>query len=292
MRKLSLLLTAALCLSLLLTGCGKKESETVVGMQLLYTEEKLEYYPDFPEAEYPGGLKIYYQDLSEGIPCSKDVKYASSDPKVFTVLENGSITPTGVGTAELTAEYDGQTVTQPFTIGEGTIVAIEADQPEIVLRAGTPPPAYIPVYAVGSNGYRFEIEDPSQISIKQGDKVLTDGLIGIDLVPNQVTVLEVAAAAYHYSASVEIIPVDPEASVISASVSRLTPVPNEQTHVSVYAEVDGRKVDISHLVSWTSSDETVAEAGEGFVSANNCGQAELTATFGSQSVTISVEVKE
>ena len=181
---------------------ANKESKDIAGMQLLYIEDKLEYYPDFPKAEYPGGLKVYYRDQSEDVPRSQDVTYSCDDPKVFTVLENGSIVPTGVGTANLTAEYGGQTVTQAFTIKAGTIVAIEADQPELVLKAGTPPPASILVYAVGSNGYRFEIEDPARITVKQGNKVLTDGLAGIDLAPNQVTVLEVAA--YGHSARVEV----------------------------------------------------------------------------------------
>ena len=266
-----------------------KESKDIAGMQLLYAEDKLEYYPDFPKAEYPGGLKVYYQGQSEDVPRSQDVKYSSDDPKVFTVLENGSIIPTGVGTANLTAEYGGQTVTQAFTIKAGTIVSIETEQPELVLKAGTPPPASIPVYAVGSNGYRFEIEGPAQISVKQGDKVLTNGLNGIDLAPNQVTVLEVAA--YDHTACVEIISVDPETSAISASVNELSLSPNEETAVNLYAEVAGRKADISHLISWSSTDENVAAAVDGFVSANKSGRAELTASFGSQSITIPVEVK-
>lgn len=269
---------------------SKKESNDIVGMQLLYAEDKLEYYPDFPNAEYPGGLKVYYQDQSEDVPRSQDVKYSSDDPKVFTVLENGSIIPTGVGTANMTAEYGGQTVTQAFTIKEGTVVSIEPEQSEIVLKAGTPLPASIPVYAVGSNGYRFEIGDPTHIRVKQGNKVLTNSLTGNDLSPNQVTTLEVSA--YNHSAHVEVVSVDPDTSAISASVRELSLSPNEQTVVNVYAEVGGRKIDISHLLSWTSSDEDVAAAVGGFVSANKGGHAELTASFGSQSITIPVEVKE
>lgn len=269
---------------------GQKESKKVVEMQLLYAEEKLESYPEFPQTEYPGGVKVYYEDQSEDVPCAEDVKYTSDDPSVFVVLDNGSICPTGVGTANLTAEYGGMTVTRAFRIGKGTIVSIEPAQTQIVLQAGKVDAISIPVYAYGSNGYCFEIEDTSQISVKKGNEVLNNHLTSDKFSSNGITAFEVTA--YNQSAPVEVVSVDPNTAPISASTSKLLLTINEKTIVNVYAEIDGQQVDISHLVSWNSSNEEVVVATDEFVSANECGSAELTASFGDQSITIPVEVTE
>lgn len=65
----------------------------------------------------PLSLLADYTSLTNvNVTSAPGVQFQSSDPKVLTVSETGSILGTGVGNATITASYGGQTATLPVTV--------------------------------------------------------------------------------------------------------------------------------------------------------------------------------
>ncbi|QHW32570.1 bacterial surface protein [Paenibacillus rhizovicinus] len=218
------------------------------------------------------------------------VVWTSSSTAVATV-DNGAVTPVGVGTATITASYLG--------VSSSTMVVVR--------------PAYEAMRITPKEDQHITLKDtPIQFKLDVFD--------GNDT-PIPVTSGIVWTSSNVYAATVSsdgvVFPKGVGATIIKASYKGLT----QQLNVTVYptitsitaakisidAFVDdsnvtlpkvsatslaGDTVDVSNLTNWTSSDTTVFEKADGKWTAKKAGTAVLTAVVQGKTVTIKVNVHE
>lgn len=266
-----------------------EQEVTFTNMEILYAEDQLVFIPEFPNAEYSAGIHVNYSDTSMDIPDPSTILWTSDNLDIFWVNTNGAIHPTGVGTANITAEYAGHSVTQAITIKAGSIVAIEPETDEIVSPEARSAVLNIPVYAHASNGMVFTITDPDDITWSSTNaRVAPNNEGGLMLPENVDTTLMVSA--FGQTELVEVFSIDKSDIVLTTNTVENTLIPNQVSTIFISATSSGHTFDVTTKAQWSVSDETVVQVIDGYVAAGALGEATITVTYEGQTLEIPIEV--
>jgi hypothetical protein len=265
------------------------QDKVFVNMEILYDESQLVYVPELPHAEYCAGARINFSDTSDLSPFPSDVQWSSDNHEIFWVNTNGAIHPTGVGTANITAEYLGYQVTQAVTIYPGSILSIEPDIKTII----APPSEHLypgtPVHARVSNGVLFEVSSLPSFQWTSEDPSIAE-YTDEGVLLSSVGKTTFTAAIFGNTAEVDVAVVDTTDVVLTCSIDALKLIPDESCTLLVKATYGEYTADVTHLAEWSVSDENVVQAVDGYVFAGELGEASIIVTFGEQTLTVPVEV--
>ena len=277
MKKLGLLLSAAMALSL--AACG--ESITGAAMELPETMEKGETLPITTEYTYSSGQTPDAAAI-EKLVNKLGLSYTTSDPDILTVDENGNLVAVTAGTADVTmASKDGKisetktirVVVSPTGIEMPETFQMSMDQPEDAFTASVVPEDATDAkitYTSGDTDVLTVAEDGTITALKDGEATVTATIDGTEVKSEcVVTVL-------------------PSAEKITLSSKKLTLKPNasEQLTYMVFPE----NADTSHKV-WYSSDESIATVDEGGnIKGVKDGTCEISLAMADQNATCKVTV--
>lgn len=265
------------------------QSRTFTSMEILFDSSLLVFIPEFPDAEYSAGVRVNYSDTSEDIPDSSAVQWSSDNHDIFWVNTNGAIHPTGVGSANITAEYSGHSVTQALTINAGSIVAIEPQFDEFMMPTSKSTYVDIPVYARASNGILFEITDPDEINWSAKNARVAKNDDGSVLLSNNGDAT-LTVSAYGKAESVSVFALDKSDITLTASSAEKSLNPNQASSLFISATSGGHTFDVTTSAQWSVSDESVVQAIDGYVFAGELGEATITISYEGQTLTVPVEV--
>ncbi|MCL2152233.1 MAG: S-layer homology domain-containing protein [Oscillospiraceae bacterium] len=273
------------------------EDSAFIGMVIEYNADELYYIPEFADVDY--GMEtyltahVYYSGGLYYVPDPFSVTWRSNDEKVFWVDDGGILYPTGIGTANLTAEYTNPTteeyftITQAITIHEGSIVELVSDEDNITTFLGID--QYTPVYAQSSNGFYYDITYSEELNTAFTDPNVANYCEGV-LEPKASGKTTLIATMFGFSTEIEVSVVNPEKLAIAASEDSLIVYMDMLEYVSIVASSSGCSVDVTEYTSWDVLNPSVVEVVDGYVYGMNFGSTTITASYGGESLSIPVEV--
>lgn len=271
---------------------AKEYSDTSapVSMDIILNEALLQYIPEYPDASYTAGVHVVYGDLSEDILDPASVQWLSSDEKIFTVNWNGGIQPQGVGTAVVTAEYQGVKAEKQVTINQGHITALVPEDNNVVCLINsetgiTAATREVKLYAQASNGVLFEVQDNLITKWKsRTPNIATYSNDGLEVMDEGSTTL--TATLNTLVTDVKVTVIDVNDCYLEASLDEVTLRPGEAGGIKIFAISGQNRVDVTEAVSWSVGDESVIEAVGGFLTGLNEGQTEINVSFEGLSLSI------
>ena len=216
--------------------------------------------------------------------------WSSSDDSIASVDASGLVSFLQVGTAEITAEIAGLTKTATVTVNEAELVSLEvspegATVVDGLFRRFTATGRYTDgAVREVTNKVGWRSSDPSiaNIDLEGRAQGISEGLVRITATSGSVSAfvdLEVTPAEV-----VELLVTPQELSL---------PLGLTHRYSAEAVLTDGRQVDVSEGVVWSSLDEVVASmALDGLLKAESLGQTSVVATLGVHTVSTSVTVVE
>ena len=208
--------------------------------------------------------------------------WSSSDTKVATIY-NGTITAKAVGTATVSATYNNVTQTAQVTVTK-KVKALTKDKQSLDLRKGAE--ATINLTATYSDNMTADVTADADWS-STNDNVAT-------VVNGKVKAIGAGTATITATYGGKTVTVDTKVEVISrleADHSKVSILLNKSAEVKLTATYsDGEPADVTSSAVWSSSDEDVADFVNGEIHGYGPGTATLTATYGTKSTTITVDV--
>lgn len=225
-------------------------------------------------------LTAYYQDgRQENITAQADWSSAST---AVAEVRQGVITGIATGGTTITATYGKRFLTIPVSVG--VIKSLTADQTKLSLNKGKT--AKVTLTVEYADGLKKDVTTlATWTTAQEAVATIAEG-----------TVTAVAAGITTITASYEgktvSIPVEvDQAKLISASVTSIVMGTGESRQVTLTATAaDGTTKNVTDDADWLTSNATAADVVKGLVRGLSNGRAVVTAKYGGQAVTISVEV--
>ncbi|THF74922.1 Ig-like domain-containing protein [Cohnella fermenti] len=209
--------------------------------------------------------------------------WSSSDSTIASIY-NGTITAKSVGTATVSATFDGVTQTAQVTVTK-KVKALTKDTQSLDLRKGET--ATVKLTATYSDNTTANVTADADWS-STNDNVAT-------VVNGVVTAIGAGTATITATYGSKTVTVDTKVEVISrleASQSKVSMLLGGTapaiTLTATYS--DGTTADVTTSAVWSSSDADVADVVAGTIRAYGAGTATLTATYGTKSAAIVVDV--
>lgn len=230
---------------------------------------------------------VYSDDSKELV--SNKADWSSDNQAVATVI-NGKVKGEGSGTATITAKYGKHSVTVPVTVE--VVKRLEPSQTKVsLLTQGTEKTAEIELKAIYPNGdVENNVADKATWSSSNEEVA--------DVIKGKITAYSAGKATItaKYGTKTATIEVDVDHTL------KLKVVP--ETDQNLFLEIDGKKQikieavypdgktdDVTNLVTWSSSKDSIAVASKGMISAVGRGEADITAKYGERSIIIHVDVE-
>lgn len=209
--------------------------------------------------------------------------YTSSNTTAATASK-GTITAYKMGETDITATYGGQTATISVSVDMPKRVTTTSEDVEVMLD-GTYQADLVAVY---SDGTESDVTDKATwTSSDESIATVSKGLItGIESGSATITGTY-GSKSVTITVGVEVIR---RIEADKTQVSLLLNGSETLTLTATYA--DGTTKDITSTATWTSSDESIAYVRKGTITGYKAGTATITATYGSKSTTVSVDVDQ
>lgn len=220
-------------------------------------------------AEFDSGLQAR---VAEG------VEWESSDTEVARIDEEGFATGNSSGSAEITAEYEGESASGTLIVTEVSDLEIRPADPAIDPGETLP----LAVVAEFDGDVRMEVTDLAEWSSADTDVAALDEEERGRLIGQSGGTVEISA---EYSGQTATTEVDvAEIASIEVEPAQLSLEPGDSERLEAIAELeDGGTADVSRVVVWESSNEEVATVSErGLVRGEVRGTVDITATAGGE----------
>ena len=192
-------------------------------------------------------------------PEGQTILWTSSDGKVVTVSEDGTVTAVGEGEAVITASFGSCTADCSVTVA---MPSVTLDQAALSLYPGDTSALSAAVEPEGAQ-IMWTSSDEGVVRVKDG--ALTAVGTGIAVITARIVCDE-----HEYEASCQVTVATPSVSLSSTSLSLL---PGKTSSLTVTTKPGGAEV------SWSSSNTAVATVNDGKVTAVSAGTAKITATM-------------
>ncbi len=210
----------------------------------------------------------------------KTIVWTSSDEKVATVAEDGTVTAVAVGTATITATCGEATATCKVTVNSVTASAVTLNVEDMTLLVGATDKLTVTIEPENTT-------DPTIVWTSSDEKVATvagDGTVTAVAVGTAT----ITATCGEVSATCKVTVNPVTASSITLNVEDMTLLVGASDKLTVTIEPENVT---DKTIVWTSSDEAVATVAEdGTVTAIAVGTATITATCGEATATCKVTV--
>ena len=284
-KMLLVLLAAVICFvaPLIVVSVGSSNAAVSAGtlgtpstMDIFVDESLLVYLPEFPNATYSAGVGIVRSDSSYDSLDPASVKWSSSNEKVLVVDRSGNIKPTGIGTAVITAGYNGVAAQKTVAVKKGDITAlvpVKDDRSYFFTKETTIDDLFneeMGLHARASNGRLFEVERDA-VAYGCESVTITASWNGL---ATDITFAAVDTSNFH----------------LEASLSPVTLKLYETVETRIFAVSGQNRADVTDLVSWSVKDEPIAKADKRFITGMKEGKTEILAEFAGQSVSMPVTV--
>jgi uncharacterized protein YjdB len=224
-------------------------------------------------ATYTDGIK---KDVT------KEATWASSNPKVATIDEEGKLKTLISGTTQVTAAFGGKTLN--FTVEVDMAEALVALPSTLSFDLNEI--RSIVLNAKDKDGVAVNVADKAEWSSSSNAIVTVEKGVVTPVARGKATITA------KYGGKSVTIPV--EVGVVqSLSVDKkiLSTKTGRSVQVTLYASMtDGSKKDVTSTAEWKSSSYKIVDVAGGLVTGVGPGTATVTATFGGKSATVSVDV--
>lgn len=225
-------------------------------------------------------LTATYADGTKGDVTSK-AEWSSSDAGVAYVSK-GKISAYKMGEATITATYGGSSVTSKVKVGIAAKIALSAKTANIKVDKE------YQVNLVGTNedGLEENLNSKAEWSSSKIEVAeVKDGLVkGIATGTSTITAL------YNKTKYTITINVGLVSSLEANSILLIMSSGDKKQMTITSTDASDSKEDVTALATWKSSNASVAGVSKGLVTGYSSGKATITAEYGGQKVTISVEV--
>ncbi len=224
---------------------------------------------------------VYSDNTSQSVTISSD--WSSSDSSIATA-NNGTISAKAEGDATVTVSYQGKQQTIHVNVTK-KVKALSKDVQTLDLRIG----ASKKINLTATYSDNTVENDAAKIAewSSSDDKVAT-------VVNGEVTGQNAGTAVITGKVGKQSVTVDVNVEVVKrvdVDKKQLNLLLNGQDTVKLTATYpDGSTKIVTELADWTSSNEKVADAIKGTIKGYGAGSAKITATYGTKSVTIDVDV--
>ncbi|MEY8743510.1 Ig domain-containing protein [Bacillales bacterium AN1005] len=224
---------------------------------------------------------VYSDNTSQSVTISSD--WSSSDSSIATA-NNGTISAKAEGDATVTVSYQGKQQTIHVNVTK-KVKALSKDVQTLDLRIGTS--KKINLTATYSDNTVEEAAAKIAEWSSSDDKVAT-------VVNGEVTGQSAGTAVITGKVGKQSVTVDVNVEVVKrvdVNKKQINLLLNGQDDVELTATYpDGSTKVVTELAEWTTSNEKVADAIKGKIKGYAAGSAKITATYGTKSVTIDVDV--
>lgn len=223
---------------------------------------------------------IYESGSSENATIKTD--WNSSSPDVASVYA-GVVTAKKEGTAVLTATYMGKTVTVNVDVRK-KVKSLTIDKNSLDLRLNATEQVAITAYF--DDGTTEDVTKKADYTVDNSSIVtVTNGLVKGQRPGSAKIAIKYLNQTLTLDVDVEVVRrIDAENPNVSLFL-------NSTEKLKIMATYpDGTVADVSDKVEWTSDNEKIADAIKGTVTGYGVGAATLTATYGTKSTTVSVDV--
>lgn len=262
------------------TYLGKTANLTVnVAMPIKLTASKTDLTLEEDASESVTLTAVYSDETSEDV--TSKATWASDNESVAYV-KDGNITAVGAGEANITGTYGGKTAT--ITVSVGLVKKLKASETELTLKVDGS--EAVTLTATYSDGTTEDVTEKATWT--SSDDSIAYAVKG--------TITGVKAGTATITGTYE-----DKSAEISVSVGGVTKLEASETDITLQKDVsttvtltasyfDGTEEDVTSLATWTSSNQSIAYASKGKITAVAAGEADITATYGGASTTIHVEI--
>lgn len=210
-----------------------------------------------------------------------DTKWTSSDDSVAYAV-NGKIFGYSVGQAVITAEYGSRTAT--VTVDVGVPRQLKASASSVSLRKNAT--REIGISAVYSDGTTADVTDKvdwessnESVAYAEGGKIYT-----------LASGSAVLTARYGNKSTTVQVSVDTARKLNISDTSLMMRSGDTKDLTLTVTYTDGTKADVTDEAAWSVDDSSIVGVHKGAITAKSSGQATVTATYGSETVTATVSV--
>ncbi|MGN7384916.1 Bacterial Ig-like domain (group 2) [Chlamydia abortus] len=223
---------------------------------------------------------VYVNGKTEEVTIKTD--WESENPEVASVYA-GTITAKGEGTAVLTATYQGKTVVVKVTIHK-KVKALTKDRHSLQLRTGVK--EQVELTAFYSDGTKEVVTEKAEWSVDNYEvATVVNGTVEGLGSGTATVVAKFGSRSVSIPVSVELVRrLDADKPQVSLLVDGTERITLQATFP------DGTVEDVTEQAEWSSSNETVADAIRGEITAYAPGETVITAKYGSKSASVKVDV--
>ncbi|MET3287594.1 UNVERIFIED_CONTAM: uncharacterized protein YjdB [Brevibacillus sp. OAP136] len=225
-------------------------------------------------------LTAYYQDGRE-VDITTKAQWSSASTAVAEVRQ-GVVTGIATGSTTITATYGKRFLTIPVSVG--VIKSLTADQTKLSMDKGKT--AKVALTVEYADGMKKDVTTlATWASAQEAVATVTDGVV-TSVAAGKTTITAT------YEGKTVSIPVEiDQAQSLSASVTTIVMGTGESKQVTLTATTaDGTSKNVTDDAEWITSNAAAADVTKGLVRGLTNGRAVVTAKYGGQSVTITVEV--
>lgn len=223
---------------------------------------------------------IYEDGTSEAV--TKKAAWSVDNYSVATVV-NGLVTGKKSGNAKVTAKYGNQSV----TVEAAVEIARRLDVAQTELNLLLNEEKQIVLTATYPDGSTDNVADKAEW--KSDNEKVADAINGT-IKAYKAGTATITATYGTKSATIEV-SVDASRKLEASKQELFLRTGTSEKLTLTLTYMDGTKADITDKAKWSSSNEAVAFATNGEISAYKSGEAEITATYGDKSVKIHVDVE-
>ena len=231
---------------------------------------------------------FYTDDSTQDL--TQQVSWQSDDSNILEVSSSGVVTARSVGSATITASFEGQSNSSSITVTTATLESITVSPNSSSLPNGT----NINLQATGFYSDSTSQDLTAQVSWQSNDSAIAEtSSLGL------VTARSVGSATI--TASFEGQSNSSSITVTTATLESITVSPNSSslpngTNINLQATgfySDSTSQDLTAQVSWQSNDSAIAETSSlGLVTARSIGSATITANFNGKSSSSSITITD
>ncbi|PYI53029.1 Ig-like domain-containing protein [Paenibacillus flagellatus] len=209
-------------------------------------------------------------------------EWKSERDAVATVV-NGKVTPVAAGETNVTATYGGKSVTIP--VGVDIVRRIDPDPESVDLRVGGS--SDVQLIAMFEDGATDDVADKAEWTTANGSIA--------DVFKGKVTAYgagQTTITGKYGGKSATIIVNVETVKRLEADKTDLFLKPEQSAPVvltAYYADADNSSQVVTTKATWSSSDESIADVEDGVITAHSVGQATITASYGTKTVSITVD---
>lgn len=223
---------------------------------------------------------LYTDGTSENVTVFAD--WSSDNPSVATVY-NGTVSAKGEGTATILAVYKGEPQSVQVTVSK-KVKALTKDRQRLDLRKEET--AEIRLTAIYNDNTSEDVSDKAEWSTSDANvATVINGKVTAHSPGSATIAAKYGSQSISVPVNVEIVRrLDPGQRQVSLLLNETFAV----TLIATYP--DGSTRDVAADAEWSSSDESIADVIQGKITAYGAGSATLTATYGTKTATIEVDV--